>query len=317
MSVGDVAAIDDNQDDWMPEPDSTHDDWWRDVLHQSRVIGVVNGKGGVGKTSTAANLAGEFARNGKRVLAVDVDLNGGLGTELGFEYTEVDDKGRGFARAVWEGDRIPRLKGVRENLDVVVGGPQLAVLSALGSAAVDDATALPIKFAKCLSELAPDYDYIFLDSAPGNPVLMDMVLAAARYLIIPTKQDRGSWKGLTLIGPRVKLAREANPDLTFLGVLLFSVDSRSKRVIANTKARLGPEIQDRAPLFTSTIRYSESFAAEARERGQLAHEVVRDVRTALRGVADDYANLYREVKDRVGAHELTLRAAIEAESMGA
>ena len=61
----------------------------------SRVVSLANGKGGVGKTSLTANLAGEFAREGSRTLVVDLDVSGNLKLDLGLVGHEGDDPGRG------------------------------------------------------------------------------------------------------------------------------------------------------------------------------------------------------------------------------
>ncbi|MEI6623991.1 MAG: DUF6350 family protein, partial [Actinomycetes bacterium] len=88
-------------------------------------IAVMNGKGGVGKTSVVANLSALFAASGQRVLAVDLDPQGNLAEDLGHS----DDDGKELAAAI-STRRAPRpVKGVRENLDVLPGGYELEELN--------------------------------------------------------------------------------------------------------------------------------------------------------------------------------------------
>ncbi|MGO8609285.1 ParA family protein, partial [Rhizobium johnstonii] len=83
----------------------------------SRVVALINGKGGVGKTSTTANISGQLARANYQVLAVDLDLSGNLKLDLGYVGNPLDDDGKGVVDAVWHGQALPVIKNVRENLD--------------------------------------------------------------------------------------------------------------------------------------------------------------------------------------------------------
>lgn len=82
-----------------------------------------------------------------------------------------------------------------------------------------------------------------------------------------------------MVGPRVKKARQANPELTYLGVVLFGHSTNATRILRTTRARLD-EVSETVPLLESYIRHSETAAHDCRRRGQLAHELARDA-TAL------------------------------------
>ncbi|MCO7220830.1 ParA family protein [Klenkia sp. PcliD-1-E] len=299
----------------------------------SRVVALINGKGGVGKTSVTANISGQLARAGYSVLAVDLDLSGNLKLDLGYVGDPLDDDGKGVVDAVWQGQALPVITNVRENLDVVPGGRHLEMLAALAQTPMGDELpggGVPTAFAERLAELAGDYDVVLLDCAPGNPILQDMALHAAHYVLIPTKTDSAGWEGLRMVGPRVKKARKENPDLSYLGVLLFAHQTTATRVRSGTKARLA-EVSDTVPLFDSYIRHSETAAHDCRERGQLAHELARDASDSakarlnvlrarrpggevvalpaqLSGTADSLAGDY----EKVAAEMLTRIAAAEA-----
>ena len=313
----------------MSEP-STIDD---EAL--SRVVAVINGKGGVLKTSIVANVAGRLADSGMRVLAVDLDVSGNLKLDFGLVDSSDDDNGKGIVDAVWNGTQLPVMRDARPNLDFVFGGRALEVLGQLSRtpSAVDDLPTGSVggEFAARLAEIADDYDMIFLDCLPGNGDLQDMALAATRWVLIPTKTDPASWDGLRGVGPRVKRARRANPSVRYLGVVVTAHNPAATRVQRNTKTRLD-EVGETVPLFDAFIRHSETAAHDCRSRGQLAHELADDAQelkgrrlaflaarrrgnqsnvitlpTALSasagGLAGDYTRLAEEICQRVTAAE--------------
>ncbi len=302
----------------------------------ARTVAVINGKGGVGKTSITANVAGQLAAADYRVLAVDLDLSGNLKLDLG--YIGQDDDGKGLVDAIWNDGDIPVITAVREHLDVIPGGRHLEMLAALSLSPV--AQDLPgggvaSSFAAKLAGLADAYDLVLLDCAPGNPVLQDMALNTARYVLIPTKTDAAGWDGLRMVGPRVRKARRDNPRLTYLGVVLFAHQTNATRVLKNTQKRL-EEVGDLVPIFDAFIRHSETAAHDCRARGQLAHELARDVTASRRerlallrnrrgegnviplpaalsasadSLAGDYEQLTREILLRISDVEETSTAA--------
>lgn len=298
----------------------------------ARTVAVINGKGGVGKTSVTANVAGQLAAAGYRVLAADLDLSGNLKLDLGYVDHAGDDAGKGVVDAIFYDSALPVLHGVRDNLDVVPGGKHLEMLTALStSVSAQDLAGggVAAAFAAKLAALAEGYDIVLLDCAPGNPVLQDMALNATRYILIPTRTDAAGWDGLRMVGPRVKKARRDNPLLTYLGVLLFAHQTNATRVMKSTQEHLR-ELGDKVPVFDAFIRHSETAAHDCRARGQLAHELARDATVSRRerltllggrrrnsnvvalpaalsasadSLAGDYEQLTREVLTRISAAE--------------
>lgn len=302
----------------------------------SRVVAVINGKGGVGKTSVAANVGGVLANAGQRVLLIDLDISGNLKLDLGMADDQADDKGKGLLDSVWYGNPLPIVTEVRPRLDFVFGGRVLEILSSMVRSSVE--TELPrgsaaLEFKARLADVASDYDLILLDCPPGNGELQDMALAAARWVLIPTRTDPASWDGLLGVGPRVKRARKDNPELGYLGVVITGHNPAATRVHRNTAARLA-EVGETVPMLTTVIRHSESAAHDCRSRGQLAHELARDavaskasrlqalkarrrsasrsatvvaLPSALSGNADslagDYTSLAEEIVARIAAAE--------------
>jgi len=262
---------------------------WLLTIHESltRVVAIINGKGGVGKTSITANVGGELADRGLKVLVMDCDLSGNLRLDLGYDEHPGNDFGKSIVQAIMGGLPLKVIQDVRPNLDVVPGGRALKMVNKLAS---DESFAEELEggsvgtaFAAALARTVTEgeYDMVLIDCAPGNPELQEMVLTASRYVLIPTKSDPGGWDGLKGVGPLVKRVRQNNPLLTYLGIVLFGHSPSATRVLENTKAQLS-EVTETVPFFDSYIRHSAATAHDTRLRGQLARELSRDARTLAR-----------------------------------
>lgn len=308
-----------------------------DLSALSRVFAVINGKGGVLKTSVTANVGALLAAAGWKVLAIDLDAQGNLKLDFGLTDEPDDDMGRGLVEAIWYGEKgLPVIKDVRTNLDFVFGGRGLEQLGGLArSSMVDDlpSGSLGGEFARALSDVADDYDLILLDCPPGNSEIQDMALTVARWVLIPTKTDQASLDGLRSVGPRVKRARRDNPALRYAGVVVTAHNPAATRVLREVRAMLA-EVGDTVPLMETTIRHSQTAAFDCRARGQLAHELARDAEatkstrlkflsarrrdpsgtgnvielpTALSGtansLADDYRHLAKEIRELITTTE--------------
>jgi chromosome partitioning protein len=244
----------------------------------SRVIAVMNGKGGVGKTSLTANLAGLYAAAGYRVLVLDCDPQGNLGVDLGYLSDGRSDGGAELVRAITQGAAPRPMVGVRENLDVLAGGNELndlaAELTRPGRGGAESPT--PV-LAASLTQIAEDYDLIFIDSPPGGDVLQHLILTTARWIIVPTRSDDASRIGLRDVAKRYLEAREDNPDLTLLGVVLFGVNISATRITGQAREALARDLNGAVPVLESMVRYVEAAATDARNRGQLVHELEKTV----------------------------------------
>jgi cellulose biosynthesis protein BcsQ len=244
-----------------------------------RTLAIINGKGGVGKTSLTANLGGLLAAAEYRILLVDLDPQGNLGEDLG--YTADGDEGAGLFTAVSAGQPLAPIKDVRPGLDVVPGGEQLHELAgALYARRQRHQEAAATALAVSLSAIAGNYDLVLLDCPPGQDVLQEAALSAARWVVIPTKTDASSRKGLREVAQRFVAARHINPDLAVLGVVLFGVNRAAHRVEADARASIEAELGGVAPMFRRTIRHVEASAYDARGRGQLVHELEQAVLNA-------------------------------------
>src|ERR1700709_1561753 len=131
-----------------------------------RVVAVANAKGGVGKTSVTAGLAGLAAKSGSRVLTIDADPQGNLSLDLGYPISD----GQGLALAIQSGYPLSPLRNVRPNLDCVPGGSALFDIPATYIARMSRGQTMT-GLRAALEQVAPeqpgqDYDLILVDTPP-------------------------------------------------------------------------------------------------------------------------------------------------------
>ncbi len=286
----------------------------------TNTIAFANGKGGVGKSSVAANVAGIAALSGWRVLTVDLDPQGNLGNDLGYTQAGMSDEGAGLMRAIRDGNRLEPLRAVRPNLDAVPGGDDMDGLLAVLAPRLLDQTAPATAIADALTPLADDYDVVLIDCPPAGGVLLEAILIATRFLVIPTKRDLGSLHGLVRVARSFATVRSHdNPNLDVLGVALFDFARQDTRILADTRERLVRNLAGAAPVFETVIRNARKASTDMRRDGLLAFEYEEAASAALRrrvadrgweqpgrpspngysrtaaGLAEDYQNLTKEI----------------------
>ncbi len=244
----------------------------RDAL--TRVIAVINGKGGVLKTTLVSNCAGMLAASGFRVLVVDLDPQGNLAEDFGYTDDPRNDEGQALSSALVFGGQPAVVEAIRPNLDVLMGGEHLDSASAgLAAKQGKDAEGSKLALARILERLAPDYDVVLLDCPPGDEMLQTNAVAAARWALVPVKSDKASRKGLTAVARRLDSVLELNPSLDLLGVVLVDVGTGSRRVIREARQHVGELIGTETAMLEATVRHSEATAQAARDRGVLVAEL--------------------------------------------
>jgi ATPases involved in chromosome partitioning len=291
------------------------------------VVVVANGKGGVGKTSVTANVAGTAALSGWRVLAVDLDPQGNLGNDLGYNAGGASDRGRGLLQAVIGGGPPAVLENVRPGLDVIAGGEATEELEAVLTTRQQRDRSAVIALAEALGRVGDRYQLVMIDCPPSSGILLDAALMAARFLVIPTRGDSGSLDGLVKVARRFAEVRTAgNPLIELLGVVLFDFGQKDTAVLARARERLTADLAGAAPVFEAFVRNSRMAPGDMRDLGLLAHEYEGaatqaprwfEDRTARRysrsagGLAEDYQRLTTEILEAFTARTTALAGVSE------
>ena len=243
-----------------------------------RVIAIVNDKGGVGKTSIAANLAGQFSAAGYRCLLIDLNRQANLADDLGYRGSSADDQGAGLLNSVLTHSPLTPSVDVRPQLDVVCGGARLEDLTPVMVSRLQHHGRASFRvLGDILAPVATEYDLVFIDCPPESTILSDLALAAARWVLMPTKSDVGGLVGMTLVAERFTLAQEINPRLGLLGVVLFATGSRSSAIQGEARRAIDRAFGGNSPRFETAIRHAERTAQDARRLGKLAHELEIEV----------------------------------------
>jgi chromosome partitioning protein len=209
------------------------------VSSRKRVFAITNQKGGVGKTTTAINLAAALAAADRRVLLVDGDPQGnatsGLGISLATEDRSLYDVLLGDARAA----DVLRRSVHLPKLDVLPATPDLA------GAEVElvNEGGREARLSGALDPERENYDYILIDCPPSLGLLTINMLAAADSILIPLQCEYFALEGLTQLLRTVEMVRGAlKPDLSVGGVLLTMYDSRlnlSRQVAEDAREHFG------------------------------------------------------------------------------
>ncbi|MDP9435567.1 MAG: ParA family protein [Actinomycetota bacterium] len=219
--IGDAAAaavrVLSGRAEPFPRPDSL------------RVITVANQKGGVGKTTSAVNLAVALALHGAEVLVVDLDPQGNASTALGVEHhsgtPDVYDvlvNGKAIAEVVQSSPQVPGLRCVPATIDLA--GAEIELVSMVARE-----SRLQRAVEAYVKDEGADLDYVIVDCPPSLGLLTVNAMVATREVLIPIQCEYYALEGLEQLLKTIELVRaNLNPELAVSTILLTMYDARTR-----------------------------------------------------------------------------------------
>lgn len=223
-----------------------------------RIITVANQKGGVGKTTTAINLATALAAIGERVLIIDLDPQGNASTGLGIDRKDRSVSSYDVLTGELEIEQaametaVPGLSLIPSTLDLL--GIEMEIASA------PDRVLKLRNALRASSERAAGYSYVLIDCPPSLNLLTLNSMAAADSVLVPLQCEFFALEGLSQLLETVdQVRRSINPDLTIQGIVLTMFDGRNNlanQVVEDVRAHMGEKVYD--TVIPRNVRISEA-----------------------------------------------------------
>lgn len=249
----------------------------------SRIIGIANQKGGVGKTTTAINLSACLAERGKKVLLIDMDPQGNSTSGFGINKEEVENTT--YELLIGEcGLEDCLIKNVIDNLDIIPANVNLsgAEIELIGIEKKE------FILRRKIESIRNNYDFVIIDCPPSLNMLTINAMTTADSILVPIQCEYYALEGLSQLMHTITLVKKRlNPYLEMEGVVFTMFDARtnlSLQVVENVKDNLKQNIYKtviprnvrlaEAPSHGLPITLYDSKSAGAEGYRQLAQEVI-------------------------------------------
>lgn len=219
------------------------------------VFAVVNQKGGVGKSTTAVNLAAALGELGQKVLLIDLDPQGNATSGFGLSKNR---RGKCVYNALLEETTLEEIAEITDSPGVTVVPSTIQLAGA--EVELVNAMSREMRLRRLIEPIRDQYDYVLIDCAPSLGLLTINALTAADGLIIPIQCEFYALEGLSKLLDSVRLVNtHLNAELRVFGVVMTMYSSRMRlanQVVAEVQAYFDDEVFK--TLIPRTVRLSEA-----------------------------------------------------------
>ena len=248
------------------------------------IIAIANQKGGVGKTTTTANLGASLAELGQRVLLVDLDPQGNLTAAFGVKADSsiadaLLDRARPLPVVIIENSQHPGVSLVPSAIALATA--EAALMAKLGR---------EMRLRDQIQAIADRFDFILIDTPPSLGLLTINSLVAAQVVIVPTEARFFSIQGLQMLQDSISETLYLNASLKVMGILLSKIDTRLREeravskflrerwgeLVFSTEIKTNSKILEAGSAGVSVFRYNGAGKAAASYLA-LAREVMSRV----------------------------------------
>lgn len=225
------------------------------IIGQTKILAIINQKGGVGKSTTAVNLAAALGAAGKEVLLVDLDPQGNATSGYGIDKRDIDQCVYNVLLGETPVEEVI-LAQVGKGVDVL---PSTISLAGAEVELVNE-MARENRLKNALGSLRGRYDYILIDCPPSLGLLTINALVAADKLLIPIQCEFYALEGVTKLLDSMKRVKSVlNPSLDIYGIVLTMYDARtnlSKQVVDEVRSFFGDTVFE--TVIPRTVKLSEA-----------------------------------------------------------